>query len=367
MRTLRLIGLSADTRQVVFTDDAGVEYSAPADDRLRAALRGDRARLGQLEIDMDSALRPRDIQARIRSGETPEGVAALAGVPIERIMAYCVPVLAERRHVAEMAGRSHVRRTGVDGPARRLDEVVAERLRGRGITPDTADWDAWRRDDGRWSVEVSYRSGEQAHAATFVFDQAGRYSVADDDEAKWLTGEEQHTRKGPQPRETGNAAARRLSSVPSGDDLLTLSEAQVDLDGWIDRMPPAATPDEDTTPVPTEADAAPADASTSWGDDEDTDDLGELEAGGADGDGSFLESVFAHADYDDNAETDDQSHVAAGQSDFGDVETSDDLTAVVRAVRETGTDAPPTQRRRRTHATVPSWDEIMLGGRRRDR
>ena len=43
---------------------------------------------------MDSALRPRDIQARIRAGETPEEVAALAQASVEKIMAYAGPVLA---------------------------------------------------------------------------------------------------------------------------------------------------------------------------------------------------------------------------------------------------------------------------------
>ena len=86
MRRLRLVGLSGDGRDVVFVDEANNECAAPADDRLRAALRGDRARLGQLEIEMDSVLRPRDIQARIRAGQTPDSVAALAQVSVDKIM-----------------------------------------------------------------------------------------------------------------------------------------------------------------------------------------------------------------------------------------------------------------------------------------
>ncbi len=239
MRKLKLVGLSADGRQVVFVDDSGAEFGAPADDRLRAALRGDRARLGQLEIEMDSALRPRDIQARIRSGETPEAVASLAQVSVDKIMPYCVPVLAEREHVAELARRSHVRRKNAEGPARRLADVVTERLRGRGIDLDSAQWDAWRRDDGRWSIGVAYRSGERERAALFVFDSMGRYSVAEDDEAKWLTGERQGSSKGPQPRESARANDRRLSAVPDGssdardddlpgEDLLSLAEDDTD-------------------------------------------------------------------------------------------------------------------------------------------
>ncbi|CAM5708320.1 hypothetical protein SANTM175S_06735 [Streptomyces antimycoticus] len=39
------------------------EYTLPIDERLRAAVRNDRARLGQIEIEVESHLRPRDIAA----------------------------------------------------------------------------------------------------------------------------------------------------------------------------------------------------------------------------------------------------------------------------------------------------------------
>src|SRR4051812_16319362 len=170
MRELKLVGLSADGRHVLFVDETGAEFSAAADEKLRAALRGDRARLGQLEIEMDSVLRPRDIQARIRAGDSPETVAALAQVTVEKIMPYCVPVLAEREHIAELARRSHVRRKGAESSSRALAEVIAERLRGRGVDPLRAEWDAWCRDDGRWQVQASYLSGESERSAVFIFD-----------------------------------------------------------------------------------------------------------------------------------------------------------------------------------------------------
>ena len=85
MREARLVGLSQDGTQLILAmAETGEEFAVPVDDRLRAALRGDRARLGQLEIQMESALRPRDIQARIRAGESPEAVAAIAQMPMER-------------------------------------------------------------------------------------------------------------------------------------------------------------------------------------------------------------------------------------------------------------------------------------------
>ena len=80
MRGARIVGLSPDGRFVIVATETGEELAIAADDRLRAALRGDRPRLGQLEIKMQSALSPREIQTRIRSGESVEDVARVAGV-----------------------------------------------------------------------------------------------------------------------------------------------------------------------------------------------------------------------------------------------------------------------------------------------
>ncbi len=304
MRKLKLVGLSDDGHRVRFVDAAGEEFTAPADERLRAALRGEGARPGQLEIEMESALRPRDIQARIRAGDSPETVASLAQVPVERIMAYCLPVLAERQHVTEIARRSHVRRKDVDGPSRGLADLVSERLRGRGVDPATAVWDAWRRPDGRWTVQASYLSGERERNACFAFDTTGRYSVAEDDEARWLTGERQSSSHGPQPRETGRGSERRLTAVPSSDGLLTL-------------------PDEESS-EPTDAPSvdAPPDA-------EPTDDLTAV--------------------------------VRAVSDDAESAEPTPD--AAIADTAEAADESPPKAERKRRgkRASVPSWDEIMFG------
>jgi hypothetical protein len=342
MRKLKLVGLSADGQQVVFVDDSGAEFAAPADDRLRAALRGDRARLGQLEIEMDSALRPRDIQARIRSGETPEAVASLAQVSVDKIMPYCVPVLAERQHVAELARRSHVRRKNVEGPARRLTDVVAERLRSRSVDPESARWDAWRRDDGRWSIGVSYLSGERERDALFAFDSMGRYSVAEDDEARWLTGEKQSTSKGPQPRETGRPGDRRLAAVPdahadeaASDDLLSLAEDSDDLTAVVRAVRGSEAAVQAHVPAEAEDEAA-------HDDEPDAPVEAELEA--------KTDPAPSSAESDT---TDSEEPVAEGDEE------------VVATQREPRTEPTPERKRKSgRRASVPSWDEIMLGKRK---
>jgi hypothetical protein len=211
MQELRLITAIDEGVRLLLRSPDGSEYTLPLDEKLKAAIRGDRVRLGQLEIETDTPLRPRDIQARIRAGESAADVAVAAGIPLERVRRYEGPVLAEREHMAAMARRTALRGSVLsDGPSRLLGDAVAERLRERGVDPDTAGWDSWRRDDSRWQVVVTYRrrppdgpaesagvegepplgaSSEAVERAQFVFDPARRTIGADDDSARLLTAE----------------------------------------------------------------------------------------------------------------------------------------------------------------------------------
>lgn len=216
MRKARPLGLTGDGASLLVVTDDGEQIAVPADERLTAALRGDRARLGQLEIDMESQLRPREIQARVRAGEAVESVAQAAGVPIERIEPFAAPVLAERSHVVGIATAGTVRRRGEAASVRGLKATVATRLLQRGLDVDDVEWDAWKRPDGRWVVQAAYESGSRHHVATFLFDLNGRFSVAEDDEARWLI-EESTTAHGPQP-------GRRRSTDPDNEPTIDLDD-----------------------------------------------------------------------------------------------------------------------------------------------
>lgn len=345
MRQLKLVGLTKDGRWLLLVDAGGEEFSIPADDKLRAALRGDRARLGQLEIEMDSALRPRDIQVRIRSGATPDEVAAIAQVPVEKILPYCVPVLAERQHIVELARRSHVRRKHAEGPARQLRDVVAERLRSRDIDPNSVSWDAWRRDDGRWAVQASYHSGESQRTGMFGYDPAGRYCVADDDEARRLTGERQPTRKGPQPRPGGRGGERRLAAVPDGSDLLDLPADDDVTDDLTAVVRAISGPDTGTSP-------APADAG-----------LDLTAEAGADVSADAGADVTVDADGYPRPDVGPDVAAVGEPADAPRPTAGPGAATTADARGEPLTERPPHRKRRSgKRASVPSWDEIMLGG-----
>jgi hypothetical protein len=232
---LTLVGVTPDGRRLRLADahdPAGAEFTVEIDARLRAALgvqpstRPERpvpASPGKVETQMDSMLRPRDIQARIRAGETPESVAAAAKTTVEKVMPYAAPVLAEREHVAERAQRSSIRRPA--GEARTtLGDAITGHLHSRNVDPEVIAWDAWRREDGRWALTGRYSVQGHEGLAELTFDQPGNFVVLDNDDARWLVGELPDPVAEPVAAEP-EPGVRRLSAVPADDDhQLTLGD-----------------------------------------------------------------------------------------------------------------------------------------------
>lgn len=168
MRALRVVGVT-EGGDVVLEDPGRRErFTVPADEQLRAAARGDLTRLGQIAIELESQLRPREIQARIRAGASVEQVASAAGVPIQKIERFAYPVLLERSRTAEVAQRAHPVRG--DGPdVRTLGDVVAHTFGLRGQEYAEAEWDSWKGEDGKWLVALSWRAGRSDNSAHWTF------------------------------------------------------------------------------------------------------------------------------------------------------------------------------------------------------
>jgi len=128
-------------------------------------------------------LSPREIQARVRAGDSAETIAAENDWPLDRVQRYAEPPLAERAFVAERAQQVELRRTG--GRVRLVESValvVGDEV-GRSIR-----WDAYRRDDGRWVVTASLPAGSGRTAASWTYDPAGPNLHPLDEPARWLMG-----------------------------------------------------------------------------------------------------------------------------------------------------------------------------------
>jgi hypothetical protein len=341
MQHLTPVGLSQDGKELLLVSDTGEDFAVPVDQRFRTALRGDHARHGQLEVKMESALRPRDIQTRIRAGESAEDVAAAAQTTVDAIMAFAAPVLAERAHVAQTAVKSSIRRATSDSTpvGRTLDDASRQHFTKVSVRADDVEWDAWRREDGRWNLVATYQVGGNVHLAEFTYDQPGRYVVADNEEALLLTGEST-------PVAAAEPTGRRLSSVPtSSGDELPLGDDAIELvrDRDADDADDAddiadldvAAPE---TPEAPAAPQAPEPAFTYAEPDE-------------------FDLASDHADADWIATVPAEPSTPAGSEP---VELADDVDEQLPVPDED--DQPEQPARKKGRSSVPSWDEIMFGG-----
>ena len=211
MQELRFVAVSEDGRYAVLAiPGRSARFTLPIDERLRAVALGQTSRLAQYEIEVESPLRPKEIQARIRAGETVEEIADAAGIAVERVRWFEGPVLAERAYMADQAQTASVRRHGDSTPGPRLGEIVTERLKTIGADPDDAQWDAKKRGDGSWQVQLTFTSGGRLHVAEWVFDPRRRHVLpADDNAARMsLPGAEPPQPAAPPP---GEATVTRLA------------------------------------------------------------------------------------------------------------------------------------------------------------
>jgi hypothetical protein len=171
MRELKVVGLDVDGKRIICeADNSGEKFLLRPDDRLRAAVRGEKTVSSQSQSDTEvpSVLRPKEIQAKIRAGASVEQVASAAGVDIGRVERFAHPVLLERSRAAELATAAHP--VLADGPSvLTLLETVTSALVARGLDPDDTSWDAWRNEDGRWTVQMGWKAGMSDNVAHFRF------------------------------------------------------------------------------------------------------------------------------------------------------------------------------------------------------
>jgi len=221
MQELRFVAVSEDgSYAVLAVPGRSARYTLPIDERLRAVALGQTSRLAQYEIEVESPLRPKEIQARIRAGETAEEIADAAGIPVERVRWFEGPVLAERAYIAQQAQAASVRRPGdSSGPGPRLADIAPSRLKALGADPDDGQWDARKRGDGNWQLTLTFTAAGRLHVAEWMFDTRRRHVLPEDDNAARLSLPEAELPplSAPMPGEaTVTPLAPRLGAVSAG-------------------------------------------------------------------------------------------------------------------------------------------------------
>jgi hypothetical protein len=188
MQELRLVAVSEDgSYAILAVPGRSGRFLLPIDERLRTVAKGQFSRLAQYEIEVENPLRPKEIQDRIRAGETADEIADAAGIPPDRIRRFEGPILAERQYQAEQAQRATIRGHGDSGPGPRLRDIVSERLTQAGASTETAEWDSRKRPDGNWQVQLRFSIGGRSGSAEWLYDARRRHVIPDDDQAVRLS------------------------------------------------------------------------------------------------------------------------------------------------------------------------------------
>lgn len=179
MRQLEVVAVSDDGTHVLLAaseDAARATHQLKIDNRLVAAINGE---LDDDDEHRESELSPKEIQARLRAGDTVEQVAKAARIPVSRIMIYATPVISERARIVDQARAARVRRPRGQESTASLGSVVTRRLAEiTALRPETVEWSAKRREDGAWVIGLSYAARGGSRTALWLWRPSGRELTA---------------------------------------------------------------------------------------------------------------------------------------------------------------------------------------------
>jgi hypothetical protein len=193
VRQLHVVGFTSDHGGLILSATQGAKtgsYLLMLDDGVRRqVLETGRGLTGRAESapsrptgsGVQSALSPREIQARLRSGRTIAQVAAEAGVGSDWIERFAAPVLAEQADAVVRAGQTVLVTPQRGASDRPLASAVIRNLADRGVrlTDDQfrAGWSSYQLIDDDWLVSFEFHARGRDQVAEWVYNpSAGELS-----------------------------------------------------------------------------------------------------------------------------------------------------------------------------------------------
>lgn len=226
LRRLYVVGYSAEHGGLLLSTRTGARTGTHVleiddsvlDELERAGRRRASKAAGPTRGGDQSALTPREMQARLRAGESIEEVAAEAGVGVDWVERFANPVLAELAAAVDRA-RDAVLHSVDAGPSDHpLGVSVRQNLASRGIILDDEEfrsgWSARHLFGPEWCVSFRYRSrGRELSAEWTLNSQSGAIG------ARNSSGEELgHSGSRPVTARTPRSRPARTESLAPPDD-----------------------------------------------------------------------------------------------------------------------------------------------------
>ena len=182
---LRLTGKTTDGAYLSLTDGDGGEFTLRISDTLRATV--NQPRLAAVRESEGGSITVREIQARLRAGESIESLAREAQWTMEKIERFAGPILQERTYIIGLAHDVILRNLQ---NSLSFYESVSARLVPRQVDMANVEWNTWRLDDGTWLIRLNYPIREGQGSAEWIFDHTRRSITAQDESARWILGDD---------------------------------------------------------------------------------------------------------------------------------------------------------------------------------
>jgi len=187
MSELRVNGKSEDGLYLTLLDGDGKEFSVRISDTLRSTV--NQPRLISVQDEEAVPISVKEIQRRLRNGESPESIAQDGNTTVEKVERFSGPILQERQFIIDQAATVIVRKEPGREPVNFGDAIVL-RLAPRGVDITQINYTCWRIETGVWNIQVSYPTSDQPGIGQWEYDPTRRALSALDDNARWLLGEE---------------------------------------------------------------------------------------------------------------------------------------------------------------------------------
>lgn len=193
MSDLRLIGKNEDGSELELKDQDGATYSLRISDHLRALVNQPRlVAVATPGEKAEATVSVKDVQARLRLGESAETIARATGWSIEKIEKFSGPIMQERAYIIERALASQLTK---EKHSATLAGAAIAQLSPRGVDMEQVEWNTWRNAEGTWNIVLYYPSKDGGQGqANWSFDIETLSLTPEDDGAAWIAGEEKVTR-----------------------------------------------------------------------------------------------------------------------------------------------------------------------------
>lgn len=187
MSEFRLIGRSDDGNELLLESIEGQSHRLLIDDKLRALVNQPRL-VVVADEDEQSLLTVKEVQARLRGGESIDSIARTSDWSPQKIEKFSGPIMQERAYVIGLALIAQLRK---EKQSPTLSAATISQLAPRGVDMSLVEWNTWRLPDGSWNIILFYPTKDGSMSeANWSFNLSNRNLEALDQGAAWIAGDE---------------------------------------------------------------------------------------------------------------------------------------------------------------------------------